>query len=291
MPPDLLIRNIGRIKYKIDFGNDIHMNKTKALYFLLSLIILVLAGIMIAYEQQPNEVPVIKNISEADISETSENTISCETFLNYADISEIESTVFSETSVSTYQSSDSEKTVEFPIDLNKATKDELMMISGIGEVLSDRIIEYRNMNGGFSSVNQLAEVKGIGDKRLEQFRSFLYVENEQDYPQENSDDDEYYEYIPEVNYDEDYYEEETEEPEETEQAEIYMVEMNSATAEDFMQLPGIDEDTAYKIIEFREKIHYFSHPYELAYLDEISDSLLASILDYLYIEGKEDIIY
>lgn len=273
------------------------MNKTKAIYFLLSLIILVLAGMMIAYEQQPDEVPVIRNISETDISEISENTILYETSPDYEYVSEICSTSVSETTscISLHESSDAEKNIEFPIDLNKASKDELMMISGIGDVLSDRIIEYRNMNGGFSSVNQLAEVKGIGDKRLEQFRSFLYVENEQDYPQENPGDDEYYEYSPEEIYDDDYeeYIEEYIETEyaETEQAEVYMVELNSATAEDFMQLPGIDENTAYKIIEFREKIHYFSHPYELAYIDEISDSLLASILDYLYIEGKEDIIY
>ncbi len=49
------------------------------------------------------------------------------------------------------------------VDLNKATKDELMAAKGIGNVFSDRIIEYRERIGGFVSVNQLTEVYGIDE--------------------------------------------------------------------------------------------------------------------------------
>jgi competence protein ComEA len=41
-----------------------------------------------------------------------------------------------------------------------------LMLAGVGEVLAGRILEYREAHGGFDSVAQLEEVKGIGAKTL-----------------------------------------------------------------------------------------------------------------------------
>lgn len=62
------------------------------------------------------------------------------------------------------------------ININTATKEELMTIYGIGEALSGSIIAYREANGPFSSVEELLEVKGIGVVRLERMRKYVYVD-------------------------------------------------------------------------------------------------------------------
>jgi competence protein ComEA len=66
-------------------------------------------------------------------------------------------------------------TTQFPINLNTATAEQLEAIPGIGPVLAQRIIEYRQTHGRFQSVDELLEVRGIGPKRLENMRPYVVV--------------------------------------------------------------------------------------------------------------------
>lgn len=61
------------------------------------------------------------------------------------------------------------------IQLNQASAEELQALPGVGPALSERIITYRQEHGPFGSVDQLTEVKGIGQAKLAKFREHLKV--------------------------------------------------------------------------------------------------------------------
>ncbi|MFD7661436.1 helix-hairpin-helix domain-containing protein [Streptomyces sp. NPDC059788] len=60
-----------------------------------------------------------------------------------------------------------------PVSLNSATAEQLDGLPGVGPVLARHIIEYRTAHGGFTSVEQLREVNGIGDRRFADLRPLV----------------------------------------------------------------------------------------------------------------------
>lgn len=61
------------------------------------------------------------------------------------------------------------------INLNTATKEDLMTLNGIGEVLAERILAYREQYGGFDSVEELMQVEGIGEKRFASMEPYVTI--------------------------------------------------------------------------------------------------------------------
>tara|TARA_R100000935_G_scaffold1847_3_gene5550 strand:- start:4982 stop:5869 length:888 start_codon:yes stop_codon:yes gene_type:complete len=104
-----------------------------------------------------------------------------------------------------------EKPFQQKIDLNKATALELQQVSGIGEALSERIIQYRNTLGGFSDDVQLYEVYGLSPQVVERTKNLFTVKSPKT---------------------------------------IYKININSASASDLSTIPGINFDLGKKIWEF-----------------------------------------
>lgn len=61
-----------------------------------------------------------------------------------------------------------------PLDLNTATAQELAALPGIGEALAERIVQYRDENGPFDSVEELDHVSGIGDGKIAALRELVF---------------------------------------------------------------------------------------------------------------------
>lgn len=61
------------------------------------------------------------------------------------------------------------------ININKATKEELQQLQGIGESTAAKIIEYRNQNGDFKQIEDLKNVPGIGDAKFEAIKGNIKV--------------------------------------------------------------------------------------------------------------------
>ena len=62
-----------------------------------------------------------------------------------------------------------------PLDLNRVTMEDLCLIPGIGESLAREIVIHRERRKGFRSVEKLKNVKGIGEKKSQTFKSYLIV--------------------------------------------------------------------------------------------------------------------
>jgi len=62
------------------------------------------------------------------------------------------------------------------VNLNTATSEELTALPRIGDIVAARIVAYRKKNGSFTKVEELMNVKGIGEKTFLRLRPHLFVE-------------------------------------------------------------------------------------------------------------------
>ena len=61
------------------------------------------------------------------------------------------------------------------VSLNSATADELCLVPGIGPVLAQRIVQYRQINGEFGRFEDLLQIKGVAEKKLATLKRYLTI--------------------------------------------------------------------------------------------------------------------
>jgi len=79
------------------------------------------------------------------------------------------------TVIATPMSSTERLILDIPIDLNRATAADLEKIPGIGPVMAERIVVFRQKNGEFSRFEELEMVQGIGSRKLEHLSKYLQL--------------------------------------------------------------------------------------------------------------------
>ena len=170
---------------------------------------------------------------------------------------------------------EAEPEISYPLDLNAATAEELETLPGVGAILAERIVSYREAVGGFQTLEELQQVNGIGSGIYFQIAPYLFIIGELQTISTESE-------LPEAT-DAAAPELEPETAPESASASIPRLDINIATAEDFQKLPNVTQEQAEAIVRLRTQIQYFQNIYELLYADGMTDRLFLSIRDYLYV--------
>ena len=176
----------------------------------------------------------------------------------------------------------------FPADINKADKEMLMAVSGIGEVTADRIIAYRDRVGVISNMDLVLEVTVFGVSTLALLYGFFYVDSAEYHDmQEEKIVAETVPVQTEIPADTatepPATEEQTVTTAETTEKVRQKVNINKADAQEISDKLLIDMDKANAVIELRELISYYESPNELLLCKGFTEKLVSELWDYIEI--------
>ena len=161
-------------------------NETKVILFIVAVLV---AGFSIKYYKQiingaENEQYDFTS-SDAEFKRLSENANrngsakEKSDSLNSSDRELINSLQRKEDSLTSGVNSSKKESGDIPekiININTATRNELIDLPGIGESTADKIISYRDTKKGFRKIEELMNVSGIGKKKFEKIKSFIKSE-------------------------------------------------------------------------------------------------------------------
>lgn len=138
------------------------MNRRKAEYLMLTLTALCLAfflgyhfGTSSTGSLRINTVPVAPRVDPSASQAASDGTEAADPTLQETEVASTDAQLL--------------------IDLNTATKEELMLLEGIGEKTAQSILSYREQHGSFTDISQLLKVEGIGEKKFAAIREQVTV--------------------------------------------------------------------------------------------------------------------
>jgi len=65
---------------------------------------------------------------------------------------------------------------ELVVNINTAPPEELELLPGIGGSIAQKIIEYRDQNGSFKTIEDIKNISGIGDKKFEDMKKYIVTQ-------------------------------------------------------------------------------------------------------------------
>ena len=129
------------------------------------------------------------------------------------------------------------------LNINKASQADFAMLDGIGKITAHRIVAYRDRMGGFKSISQLKEVRGMSEKKIKNHEENLTLFDESDLK--------------------------------------VLIDINRAPVNVLEALPGISKKEAIAIAEYRERNEGFEKIEDLLLVNGISIKSYDELLNYV----------
>lgn len=260
----------------------IDINKEKVFFITGIVLVTIAVSFYLAISDRPTEKPVISlYTNETDSIKSKETNIATEYIEHKAE---------------------ADVSINYPIDINFASKEELCSLNGIGDELSNRIIEYRNDGNFFYSIEDITVISGIGNNFLEMNKDKIKVDTTK-LPKKEVTTVPFETELPKETTETTIITE-TSTPSETKASsisvteitsiettvttksstykEIQKINLNEATYEELMNLP-ISSEIAENILETRDKIEYFSSKTELYIVEGVTIEIYNKISPYVYV--------
>lgn len=138
--------------------------------------LIVIGAILLIFAlSQPKE--SVESLTSASTTvSTTASTSNESTSTNSSTESNVPTTLYTDTTSQTNDTSQSSViSVSYPLNLNTCTEQELMSIKGIGESRANAIIQYREYLGGYTSTEQIKDIKGFGDSLYQKIAPYITV--------------------------------------------------------------------------------------------------------------------
>lgn len=172
-----------------------------------------------------------------------------------------------------------------PIDINLATAEEFQVLSGIGPVLSKRIIKFRSAIGGFEAVDQLKKVYGLPPEVFESIESSLFVATSSRDSllalHKQKDASTSYQRRASPVRSDTFPDSENIPAAGISRGEPAMLDLNEADSMSLVTLPGIGAWTASQIIGYRKRIGFYASVQQLKDIPRLTDKNFQRMAPYL----------